>query len=88
MRRERDAHKGHKWKLEKCGASRHRHYCCAAASSFALSNFVICIIACMAFGCRRSSRMFSGTTCQHTPNLSLSQPQAISLPPPLVNTDQ
>ena len=60
----------------------------AACSNAAISNFFICIIACMPLGCLMSSPMCAGTTCQRRPNLSLSQPQAISLPPPASSFDQ
>ena len=57
------------------------NYSFAAASSVAMSNFTIFIIAAIALGCFRISPIFSGTICQHRPNLSVSQPQAIGLPP-------
>jgi len=53
----------------------------AARSRAAMSSFIICIIASSALGCLRSSARFAGTICQQRPNLSRSQPQAISLPP-------
>ena len=58
-----------------------RFYSFAAASRVAMSNFTIFIIAAIAFGCFRISPIFSGTICQHRPNLSVSQPQAMGLPP-------
>lgn len=58
-----------------------RRYSFAAASSVAMSNFTIFIIAAIALGCFRISPIFSGTICQHRPNLSVSQPQAMGLPP-------
>ena len=58
-----------------------RRYSFAAASSVAMSNFTIFIIAAIALGCFRISPIFSGTIYQHRPNLSVSQPQAIGLPP-------
>ena len=59
-----------------------RFHSFAARSNAAMSSFFICIIAPIALGWRLSSPIRAGTTCQHSPNLSLSQPQAISLPPP------
>ena len=59
-----------------------KRYSFAARSSAAMSNFFIVIIACMALGCLISSPIRAGTTCQRSPNLSLSHPQAISPPPP------
>src|SRR4051794_39280207 len=58
-----------------------RLYSFAAASSVAMSNFTIFIIAAMALGWFTSSPIFSGTICQHKPNLSVSQLHAIGLPP-------
>jgi hypothetical protein len=58
-----------------------RRYSFAAASSVAMSNFTILIIAAIALECFRISPIFSGTICQHRPNLSVSQPQAMGLPP-------
>ena len=58
-----------------------RRYSFAAASSVAMSNFTIVIIAAIALECFRISPIFSGTICQHRPNLSVSQPQAMGLPP-------
>src|SRR6266851_7872317 len=58
-----------------------RRYSFAAASSVAMSNFTIFIIAAIALGCLRISPIFSGTICQHRLNLSVSQPQAMGLPP-------
>jgi len=63
------------------GAFAARRYSFAAASSVAMSNFTIFIIAAIALGCFRISPIFSGTICQHRPNLSVSQPQAMGLPP-------
>ena len=63
-------------------------YSCAAASRSAMMNFVIFIIACMAFGCFNSSPMFFGTICQDRPNLSSSQPHSTSLPPSAVSACQ
>ena len=56
-------------------------YSFAAASSVAMSNLTMSIIAAIALGCFRISPIFSGTICQHRPNLSVSQPQAIGWPP-------
>jgi SAM-dependent methyltransferase len=55
-------------------------YSFAAASRVAMSNFTMFIIAAIALGCFRISLIFSGTICQHRPNLSVSQPQAMGLP--------
>ena len=68
------------WAL-RFGSFGSRRYSFAAASSAAMSNFTICIIAAIALGCFRISPIFSGTICQHRPNLSVSQPQAMGLPP-------
>jgi hypothetical protein len=54
---------------------------CPARSNTAMSSFFICIMACIALGCLINSAIRAGVTCQQRPNLSLSQPQAISLPP-------
>src|ERR1700730_16284104 len=56
-------------------------YSFAVASSVAMSNFTIFIIAAIALGCFTISPIFSGTICTHRPNLSVSQPQAMGLPP-------
>ncbi len=61
---------------------------CAARSNSAMSSFFIFIIACMALECLTSSPMRRGTTCQLRPNLSVSNPHWISLPPSAVNLDQ
>ncbi len=53
----------------------------AACSNPAMSNLVIFIMASMALGWRINARICAGTICQRDPNLSLSHPQAISLPP-------
>lgn len=52
-----------------------------ARSNTSMSSFFICVMACIALGCLINSAIRAGVTCQQRPNLSLSQPQAISLPP-------
>ncbi len=52
-----------------------RRYSFAAASSVAMSNSTMFIIAAIALGCFRMSPILSCTICQHRPNLSVSQPQ-------------
>ena len=69
------------WPFARLGSFGARRYSFAAASSVATSNFTIFIIAAIALGCFRISPIFSGTICQHRPNLSVSQPQAMGLPP-------
>ena len=53
----------------------------AAASNAARSILIIPIIACIALGWLINSPMRRGTICQHRPKRSVSQPQAIALPP-------
>jgi hypothetical protein len=54
--------------------------CDAACWSAAMSSFFMVIMARMPAGWLTSLKISVGTTCQLTPNLSLSQPQAISAP--------
>jgi hypothetical protein len=53
----------------------------AAASSAGKSILIIRIIASMALGWLINSPILCGTICQHRPKRSVSQPQAMGLPP-------
>ena len=53
-----------------------------------MTSFFIPSIACTASGVDSSSDRFFGTICQLSPNLSLTQPHASSLPPSAVRASQ